>query len=110
MAIAHCHTKEIWIKKGTDDNYDVSMSSSEGVEMCVLVGCLPLYHINIIIDPGHHGFYWDNGLNILDNSTLKKEDMIRKKQTKKPTQFFFIYFGFRLEISTNLKIINFLII
>ena len=106
--IHHCrksilyHNNEIWIKKGAN-NYDVAMGSYNGAEICEIVGCLLLYNLNEIMDPSYHGLYRDDGLAILEHSTPKKADTLRKKLHN-----LFNKFGFKIEIQTNLTITDYL--
>ena len=79
------------------------MGAFNGTEICELVGCLLLYNINNIVDPYSHGLYRNDGLIILDKSTLRKCDTIRKKLHR-----LFNEFGFKLEIQVNLKITDYL--
>ena len=68
------------------------------------VGGLPtLYNINTIKDPGYHSLYGDDHLIIIDNSTQRNRDIMHKK-----LHWLLNKFSFRLEIQTNLKIVNFL--
>ena len=84
-------------------NFDVSIGAYDGAEICELVGCVLLYSINKIVDPSSHGPYQDEGLIIVDKSTPKKCDDIRKRLYK-----LFDEFGFRLDITTDLKITDYL--
>ena len=79
-------------KKGEGGNFDVSIGAYDGAEICELVGCVLLYSINKIMDPSSHGLYHDDGLIIVDKSTPKKCDDIRKRLYK-----LFDEFGFRLD-------------
>ena len=103
--IKHCrktllyYEDSVWIKKGEGGNFDVSIGAYDGAEICELVGCVLLYSINKIMDPSSHGLYLDDGLIIMDKSTPKKCDGIRKRLYK-----LFNEFGFRLDIRTDLKI------
>ena len=106
--IKHCrktllyYEDSIWIKKGEGGNFDVSIGSYDGAEICELVGCVLLYSINKIMDPSNHGLYHDDGLIIVDKSTPKKCDGIRKRLYK-----LFEEFGFRLNVTTDLKITDY---
>ena len=107
--IKHCrktllyYEDSIWIKKGEGGNFDVSIGAYDGAEIRELVGCVLLYSINKIIDPSSHGLYYDDGLIIVDKSTPKKCDGIRKRLNK-----LFDEFGFRLDIRTDLQITDYL--
>ena len=56
-----------------------------------------------IMDPSSHGLYRHDGLIIVNKSTPKKCDDIRKRLYK-----LFDEFGFRLDIRTDLKITDYL--
>ena len=55
------------------------------------------------MDPSSHGLYHNDGLIIVDKSTPKKCDGIRKRLYK-----LFEEFGFRLDVTTDLKITDYL--
>ena len=88
---------------GEGGNFDDSIGAYDGAEICELVGCVLLYSINKIMDPSSHGLYHDDGLIIVDKSTPKKCDGIRKRLYK-----LFDEFGFWLNIKTDLKITDYL--
>ena len=67
------------------------------------MGCVLLYNINKIVDPYSHGLYLKDGLIIVDKSTPRKCDNIRKRLHR-----LFDEFGFKLEIQTDLKIADYL--
>ena len=106
--IKHCrktllyYGDSIWIKKGERGNFDIPIGAYDGAEICELVGCVLLYSINKIVDPVSHGLYHYDGLIIVDKSTPKKCDGIRKKLHR-----LFGEFGFKLDIQTDLKIADY---
>ena len=95
--------KNYGLKKGVSGNFDNPTGSYDCAQISELVGCLLLYKINDIIDPGCHGLYWDDRLIIIDNFTPRKGDIIRKKLFWLSTKF-----GFKLDIQTNLTITDYL--
>ena len=103
--IKHCrkillyYDDSIWIKKGEGGNFDTPIGAYDGAEICELVGYVLLYSINKIVDPSSHGFYQIDGLIIVDKSTPKKFDSMRKRLHR-----LFGKFGFRLDMQTDLKI------
>ena len=107
--IKHCrktllyYEDSIWIKKGEGGNFDTPIGAYDGAKICELVGCVLLYSINKIMDPSSHGLHHDDGLIIVDKSTPKKCDGIRKRLHR-----LFGEFGFRLDIQTDLKITDYL--
>ena len=42
-------------KKGEGGNFDTPIGAYDGVEICVLVGCVLLYSIDKFMDPSSHG-------------------------------------------------------
>ena len=107
--IKHCrktllyYEYSIWIKKGESGNFDTPIGAYDEAEICELVGYVLLYNINKIVNPGSHGLYHGDGLVIVDKSTLKKCDGIRKRLHR-----LFGEFGFKLNIQTDLKITDYL--
>ena len=54
------------------------MGAYDGTKICELVNCLVLHNLDNIIDSCNHGLYRDDQLSIVDNCTLRKDDVIRK--------------------------------
>ena len=75
----------------------------DSAKISELVGCLLLYKLDGIIDPGCHGLYCDDGLIMIDKCTPRKGDIIRKK-----LHWLFDKFGFKLDIQADLKITDYL--
>ena len=107
--INHCrksvlyHEGNLWVKKDTDSLFDCPMGAYDGAEMCELIGIFLLRELNIHIDQSYHGIYRDDGLIVLENSTPRQGDIMRKKITK-----LFKDFGFEITITSNMKIVDFL--
>ena len=107
--IKHCrrtllfYEDSIWIKKGESGNFDTQIGAYDGAEICELVECVLLYNINKIVDPGSPGLYHNDGLVIIDKSTPRKCDNIRKRLHR-----LFVEFEFKLEIQRDLKIADYL--
>ena len=107
--INHCRKSllfsedEAWKKKQNHSCFDVTMGCFDGAEICELVG---LYILSIL---GQHfinkdiGLYRDDGLILLRNYNGQKTDRARKTIIK-----VFKDIGFKLDIETNLKEVNFL--
>ena len=55
----------MWIKKSGDSNFDVTMGSFDGAELCELVGLFILYTIANCCDPPKHITLLNVWLNIL---------------------------------------------
>ena len=90
-------------KKDTDSCFDVTMGSYDGAEVCELVGIYLLSLLANIIDKNNSGLYRDDGLIFLRNVNGQKMDRVRKNVIK-----IFKEVGFKIEIQTHLKIVNFL--
>ena len=90
-------------KKGENGNFDTPIGAYDGAEICEIVGCVLLYSINKIVDPGSHGLYHYDGLIIVDKSTPKKCDGIRKRLHR-----LFGEFEFKLDKQTDLKMADYL--
>ena len=107
--IKHCHksllpnNNDSWRKKDTDSCFDVMMGSYDGAETCELVGTHILSLLAKVIDHNHSGLYRDDGLILLRNTTGPKMDRIRKDVIKT-----FKDVGFKIDIKTNLKVVDFL--
>ena len=98
-----CNKQEPWEKKNTDSYFDVTMGSYDGAEICESVGIYLLLLLANIIDKNNSGLYHDDGLILLRNVNKQNMDRIRKNVLK-----IFKEVGFKIEIKTNLKIVNFL--
>ena len=62
------HNEKLWMKKSVNGNFDNPMGSYDSTKISELVGCLLLYKLNDIIDPGCHWLYRDDELIIIDNN------------------------------------------
>ena len=79
------------------------MGSYDGAEVCELVGIYLLSFLAKYIDKNDSGLYRDDGLILLRNVNKQKMDRMRKNIIK-----IFKDVGFKIEIQTNLKIVDFL--
>ena len=79
------------------------MGSYDGAEICELVGIYIQSKLANLIDKKNLGLYRDDGLILLKNIKGREVDQIRKKVIK-----IFKDVGFKIEIKTNLKIVDFL--
>ena len=93
----------VWVKKGTAGNFDVTMGSYDGAEVCELVGIYILSTLGQKIHKKDTGLYQDNGLIILQNCDGPITDRIRKDIIR-----IFKQIGFKIEIKTNVKEVHFL--
>ena len=93
----------IWVKKGNDSSFDVTMGSFDGAEICELVG---LYVLNILsrkFGAENIGLYRDDGLACFHGINGSKADKIRKDIIK-----IFNDLGLKITILTNIKTVYFL--
>ena len=79
------------------------MGSFDGAEICELVGIHILSLLSSKLDKQSTGLYRDDGLILLRNTSKQKTDRIRKYIIG-----IFKNAGFKIEIKTNLHIVDFL--
>ena len=79
------------------------MGSYNGAEICELVGTYIQSQLAKLLDKKNLGLYRDDGSILLKNTKGREVDQIRKKVIK-----IFKDVGFKIEIKTNLKIVDFL--
>ena len=79
------------------------MGSFDGAEICELVGIHILSLLANKLDKQSTGLYWDDGLALLRNTSKQKTDRIRKDIIE-----IFKNAGFKIQIKTNLHIVDFL--
>lgn len=107
--IKHCrksllyHANEAWKKKDSDTCFDVTMGSFDGAEICELIGCFILFQLITINQKDNQGLYRDDALILVRNLNGQKIDKLRKDIIK-----VFQNIGFKIEIHTNLKVVDFL--
>ena len=90
-------------KKNSDNCFDVTMDSYNGAKVCELVGALVLYILANSIPKRNSGLYRDDGLILMRNENGQKKDRIKQEVTKILKEI-----GFKTEIKTNLKAVDFL--
>ena len=93
---------EAWIKK-EGDLFDVTMGAYDGAEICELVGLYMLSLISKHYNKADVGLYRDDGLAVFKNVSGPQADRIRKH-----FHAIFKQNGLDLEISCNLKAVNYL--
>ena len=97
-------SKTLLFSKESNKDFDVTMGSFDGTEICELVGLYILFILSTKYGRNHNGLYRNDGLACFENVCDPKADRIRK--------YFFDIFrkNFQLSIvcETNLKIVNFL--
>ena len=79
------------------------MGSYNGAEVCELVGALILSPLANSISEGNSGLYRNDDWILMRNENGQKTDRIRKEVIK-----IFKQIGFKIEIKTNLKVVDFL--
>ena len=93
-----------WIKKKGNPNFDVTMGSFDGAEICELVGLFILNKLSNLYGLETCGLYRDDGLCCFRNISGPESDRLRKEFTK----YFKDEFQLKITIETNLKSVNFL--
>ena len=97
------YKNEPWKKKDSDNCFDVTMGSYDGAELCEFIGIYILSKLCTIVNKDDCGLYRDDGLMIQKYINGQKIDQLRKKIIK-----VFKEIGFKIDIETNLKIVDFL--
>ncbi|KAJ8027867.1 hypothetical protein HOLleu_29941 [Holothuria leucospilota] len=106
--VMHCrksllfHDGKPWVKKSSEDLFDVTMGSFDGAEICELVGTFPLHKITQKYDIGRIGLYRDDGLAAFDAPPQKIE------RIKKDLCQIFSNYHLRITVEANMKTINYL--
>ena len=83
-------------------NFDVPMGGYDSSQIADLVGLYILHILNRIINSDQVGLYWDDGIMYIPNSNGPNSSSIQKKIIRA-----FKLLGFKIEISSNNKIVNF---
>ena len=96
------YNDEPWVKKG-ESNFDVSMGTYNGAEVCELIGIFMLSLLSKHINKNHIGLYRDDGLAILKNTSGPEAEKLKKKLQK-----LFKEKDLDIIIQCNLKITNYL--
>ncbi|XP_065639655.1 uncharacterized protein LOC136072378 [Hydra vulgaris] len=94
----------IWVKKLGDPNFDVTMGSYDGAEVCELVGLFILHTISRDYGLKTVGLYRDDGLCCFHGINGPQSERIKKNIVRR----FMEKFNLKLTIKTNLKVVNFL--
>ena len=93
---------DLWVKKSGAE-FDVTMGSFDGAEVCELVSLYLLYHLAKIFGKEAVGLYRDDGLAILRNASGPDAKRMRKKVTE-----FFQYHQLKVTTDTNFVQTDFL--
>ena len=89
-------------KKKDSSNFDVTMGSFDGAEVCEMVGLFLLQQLEQVIPKQNIGLYRDDGLAVVENNGPKVEQL-RKKVIQ-----LFQRNGLKVKIETNISTTNFL--
>ena len=106
--IKHCrksllyNNNILWKKKNSESCLDITMGSFDGAEICEFVAIHILSLVSNKLDKQSTGFYRDDGLVLLRN-TSKQKTLNTKRHNRN-----FKNAGFKIEIKTNLYIADFL--
>ena len=95
---------DIWIKKNGDPDFDVTMGSFDGAELCELVGFYILHILGAKYGKHRIGLYREDGLACFGYTSGPQADRIRKDFIK----IFKEDFSLTTTCETNLKAVNFL--
>ena len=95
---------DVWIKKDGDKDFDVTMGSYDGAEICELVGLYILHKLGEKYGKERIGLYRDDGLACFENTSGPEAERIRTTFIK----LFKNEFSLNIVSDTNLKIVNFL--
>ena len=68
-----------YLKKSTNNCFDVTMGSYDGAEVCELVGLYILDELSKFLNKNDVGLYRDDGLIVLKNKNGHESDKIKKK-------------------------------
>ena len=97
------HNNEPWIKKDSNGDFDVTMGSYDGAEVCELAGLFMLNELSKTFDKDNIGSYRDHGLSEFKNYNGYQYDKVRKEMIDLFKQHYL-----NLEIKCNLKIVDYL--
>ena len=73
------HDNEPWIKKDSNDDFDVTMGSYDGAEVCELAGLFMLIELSKNFDKDNIGLYRDDGLSVFKNYNGHENDKVQKE-------------------------------
>ena len=93
---------EPWIKKQSN-NFDVTMGSYDGAEVCELIGIFMLSLTGNKYNPNNTRLYRDDGLAVFKNTSGPQSEKIKKSFQK-----MFKNKGLDIIINCNMKTVNYL--
>lgn len=94
---------EVWVKKGDNELFDVTMGSFDGAEVCELVGLYLLDKLALLLGKENVGLYRDDGLAVVNFASGRKVDQLRKQIIA-----IFKNEGLQITINVNLSTVDFL--
>ena len=95
---------DVWIKKGENPLYDVTMDSYDGGEICELVGLYLLFEsLAQLFGKENIGLYGDDGLAVVKNLSGSQTDRLHKRMVQ-----CFKDNGLQITVDINLQLTNFL--
>ena len=97
------NNNKLWIRKHDNGEFDVTMGSYDGAEVCELIGLFLLDLLAKKYRKEDIGWYRDDGLAIFKGRSGRIKDMIRKDIIK-----IFKDHNLNLEIQCNLKCVDYL--
>ena len=97
------HEGQGWIKKGLSTNFDVPMGGLDSAQVADFIGIFILDTLSRAFDPTYIGLYRDDGLMVIPESNGPKTNRIHKKLIQ-----VFKYLGFKVDVTSNIKIVNYL--
>ena len=98
-----CHNGRNWIRKDTPENFDVPMGGRDSAQVSDITGLYILDCIGRVVGQEYVGLYRDDGLMVIPNSNGPKTNEIHKKIQK-----VFNYIGFKVDISSNIRSVDYL--
>ena len=97
------HNNEIWKKSGEANGFDVPMGAFDSAQISDLIGIYILNKLSSLTNKEDIGLYRDDGLMVVRNTNGPTTDRLRKKLID-----IFKQVGFRVEVISNIKEVNFL--
>lgn len=92
-----------WAKRNSSSNFDVTMGSYDGAEVCELIGLYILTKLEKRLNQGSIGLYRDDGLAVFKNVTARTANKVKNEITQ-----VFSSFGLKITVQANLKSVDFL--
>ena len=97
------HEGQGWIKKGQSTNFDVPMGGLDSAQIADFIGIFILDSLSRAFDPTYMGLYRDDGLMVIPNSNGPETNRTHKKLIQ-----VFKHLGFRVDVTSNIKVVNYL--